>query len=167
MTSKTSKTTSSGKQSAASTESRIEALFQILKKGDLATQEEFVDELRSQKFTVTQSTVSRDLRRLGAVKMIDSARGTVYRLPQELEKPLAPSANFRDHIVDINHNGNMIVIHTIPGSASLIARYIDARRADGFLGTIAGDDTVFVAPTKVSEIAKLIARIESDFNKKG
>ncbi|MCC6138875.1 MAG: arginine repressor [Bdellovibrionaceae bacterium] len=167
MTPKVSKNISDTKDGATSTQSRIDALFKILKKGDLGTQEEFVDELRSQKFNVTQSTVSRDLRRLGAIKVIDSARGTVYRLPQELEKPLAPSANFKDHIVDINHNGHMIVIHTIPGSASLIARHIDARRADGFLGTIAGDDTVFVAPRSVAEISKLIGRIESDFNKKG
>lgn len=157
----------SANDTTSSTQSRIDALFKILKKGDLATQEEFVDELRSQKFNVTQSTVSRDLRRLGAIKVIDSARGTVYRLPQELEKPMVPSTNFKDHIVDINHNGHMIVIHTIPGSASLIARHIDARRAEGFLGTIAGDDTVFVAPRSVSEISKLISRLETDFNKKG
>jgi len=65
-------------------------------------------------------------------------------------------------ITDIEHNGSMIVVHTSPGSASLVARQIDQLRgtSGGVLGTIAGDDTVFVCPRKAREIEILMKRIE-------
>lgn len=144
---------------------RLNVLRRLLSEGEISTQEELVQELRSQKFVVTQSTISRDLRRLGAIKAQDASRRTVYRLPEEFENVVAPMPNggFRGLMVDVEHNGSLIVIHTTPGSASLLASRLDQMRSEGILGTIAGDDTIFVAPANTRKIEDTMAVIRSEF----
>lgn len=123
---------------------RLESLRDLLSEGELSTQEELAEKLRRLDFEVTQSTISRDLRKLGAVKAIDTEGQTVYRLPEEFEPPV--SGTITDLVLEIVTNGSMIVIHTAVGSASLVARHLDRLEKDLVLGTIAGDDTIFVAP---------------------
>lgn len=125
---------------------RLEALRSLLKEGMLSTQDELREKLERLEYTVTQSTVSRDLRKLGAVKALDPEGRTVYRMPEEEFEPVV-SAALADHVRDIDFNASMIVIHTSAGSASLVARHLDRTRPGGILGTIAGDDTIFVAPS--------------------
>lgn len=144
---------------------RLNSLRELLSAGEISTQEELAEELNRQKFVVTQSTISRDLRRLGAVKTQDSTGRTVYRMPDEISAPV-PMANsgLRNLLVDIEHNGSMIVIHTTPGSASLVARQLDHSRPQGILGTIAGDDTIFVAPANSKLIESTITAIVQHFS---
>jgi transcriptional regulator of arginine metabolism len=154
------------KTPASIAKARTAALYEILEKGDLSTQEEFVEELRAQKFDVTQSTISRDLRRIGAIKVTGPGGTVVYRLPEEQSTPLPAvvSNGLKGLLVEISHNGSMIVIHTSPGSASLVARHLDAVRPRGILGTIAGDDTIFVAPASVKEIRATIDEITAELS---
>ncbi len=128
----------------------------------MSSQEELREKLERMDFAVTQSTVSRDLRKLGAVKAIDSDGHTVYRLGDETPAPLA-SSSLADLIINIRHNLSMIVIHTTPGSASLIARHLDHFKPAGILGTIAGDDTIFVAPASEKGMALTIDEIQKSF----
>lgn len=139
---------------------RLSLLRKLLSEGEMATQEDLVDELNRQKFQVTQSTVSRDLRRLGAIKASDPAGRIVYRLPDDLmiAAPV-PTSGLRGLLQEIHHNGAMIVIHTSPGSASLVARHLDQTKPEGLLGTIAGDDTIFVAPASMKKIAQTVRAI--------
>lgn len=143
---------------------RLNILRRLLQGGEIGTQEELAEELHRQKFTVTQSTISRDLRRLGAVKAQDTSGRTVYRMPDEavLPPPITPSG-LKDLLIEIQHNGSMIVIHTSPGSASLVARQLDHSRPEGILGTIAGDDTIFVAPASGKRIEQTISAIIRQF----
>ena len=70
----------------------------------------------------------------------------VYRLPAEMGVPTAKSP-LRQLVIDIMHNEMMIIIRTSPGAAQLIARLLDSLgKADGVLGTIAGDDIIFLLP---------------------
>lgn len=132
-------------------------------KGDLSTQEELVDELRNQNFEVTQSTISRDLRRLGAIKVIDPSGRTVYRLSEEGSAgPTATTRSLKGHLVDIDHNGSMIVIHTTVGSASMIARHLDTVKPAGVLGTLAGDDTIFIAPRSTKNIDAIVRELTEE-----
>ena len=142
--------------------SRASALRNLLGEGTLSTQDELRAMLAKQGFDVTQSTVSRDLRRLGAVKAIDPEGRTVYRMGEESVSPVT-AGSLKDLVSDIRGNGSIIVIHTTPGSASLIARHLDQQRPGGILGTIAGDDTIFVAPASASEIRSTIRSIENSF----
>lgn len=139
--------------------SRIETLRELLQNGEAGTQEEIVSQLGRRGFDVTQSTVSRALRRIGAIKVLNEGGETVYRLPDEVTAPPPIQAGLSDLVRDITHNGMMIVIHTTPGSASLVARHLDHARPGGILGTLAGDDTIFVAPASARSIRAAVTLI--------
>lgn len=144
---------------------RLETLKELLKKGDASTQEELCEALKSREFDVTQSTVSRDLRRLGAIKVITPAGDVSYKLPDEqLVLPVEISNGLKGLLKDIRHNGSLIVIHTPPGSASLVAHHLDSVKPHGILGTIAGDDTIFVAPASQKEIQATMIAIQEELS---
>lgn len=146
--------------------SRLHALRELLLEGKLSTQDELRSELERRDFSVTQSTISRDLKRIGAIKTVDTQGRTVYRLSDDISPPIAgPVANsLRDLVAAIKSNGTIIVINTTPGSASLVARHLDAHRPAGIIGTIAGDDTIFVAPASTKDIARTVDAIESSLS---
>ena len=67
-------------------------------------------------------------------------------------------------MLDVEHNGVMIIIRTTPGAAQLIARLLDSLgRSDGVLGTIAGDDTIFIAPSDIEHIEEIRQKVEDLF----
>src|SRR5438128_2651645 len=106
---------------------RIEILRKLLVEGKLSTQDELRVKLEKARFRVTQSTISRDLRRLGAVRAVDHEGNTVYRLPDASE---VVSATVSPEIVrNVQANDNLVVIHTVPGGAHMVARHIDMRRS--------------------------------------
>jgi transcriptional regulator of arginine metabolism len=144
---------------------RIDVLRGFLREGTASTQDDLCKALRQKKFDVTQSTVSRDLRRIGAIKTTDSEGQTVYRLPDENHVlPATVSHSLGGLLIDIQANENMIVLHTAPGSASLVARHLDSMRSSlGILGTLAGDDTIFIAPASSRHIGALIRKVKEEF----
>lgn len=144
--------------------SRISALRELLAEGRISTQEELVEELRAQKFLVTQSTISRDLGRLAAVKTRDSSGRVIYKLPEDMMSGGPVTTDLKGLLIDITHNGSLIVIRTTPGSANLLARQIDTAKPEGILGTIAGDDTIFVAPSSARRISETMKAITAEFS---
>ena len=152
--------------SAAATDSksRIEVLREMLREGSAGTQEEICEALKRKKYDVTQSTVSRDLRRIGAIKAPGPQGEIIYRLSEdEFNIPLTVSGGLSGLLRSIEHNDAIIVIHTSIGSASLVARHLDAIKPEGIIGTIAGDDTIFVAPASTKQIANIIRVIRKEF----
>lgn len=139
--------------------SRLNALRKLLIEGEISTQEELAEELARQKYQVTQSTISRDLRKLGAIKTFDPAGQIVYRLPDDVMIPSVSTAGLKGLLLDIQHNGVTIVLHTTPGSASLVARHLDQVKPEGIIGTMAGDDTIFVAPSSIKRIEQTVKAI--------
>lgn len=154
---------------SSESQARLTALRRLLTQEKSSTQDELREELSALDFEVTQSTVSRDLRRLGAIKAIDASGRTVYRLPSDAETGVgSPWKSTRqnlsllaDMILDVRHNGAMIVIHTSPGSASLVASHIDKGRFSKVIGTIAGDDTVFVVPAQTKQIEQTLEQLQA------
>jgi transcriptional regulator of arginine metabolism len=137
---------------------RLNTLKEILSQGTLSTQEDLREKLERAKFVVNQSTISRDLRKLGAVRTTEKDGTIVYRLPEEFIAPVV-STTLNHLVLDIENNGATIVIHTSAGSASLVARHLDSVRPAGILGTIAGDDTIFVAPASTKTIDATVKAI--------
>ena len=137
---------------------RLQMLRELLEREEASTQEDLREELERRDFDVNQSTISRDLRKLGAIKMTDADGVTTYRLPAD-PPPAGVVKGLADLIKSIEHNGAMIVISTDAGSAPLVARHIDTLRSESVLGTIAGDDTIFVAPARGVTTAKLARRL--------
>jgi len=144
----------------------IQAFKELLKQEQFASQGEIVEALRAQNFeNISQSKVSRMLSKFGAVRTRNARQEMVYCLPAELSVPTAKSP-LKQLVLDIEHNNVMIIIRTSPGAAQLIARLLDSlSKSDGVLGTIAGDDTIFIAPTDVSKIEPTIKRLEVLFSK--
>ncbi len=145
---------------------RIEVLRTLLAEGTLSTQDELRMKLEKQKFRVTQSTISRDLRRIGAVRAVNNEGYTVYRLPDAAGAEAAAAAA-AETVRTVQSNGSVVVIRTLPGLASMVARHIDMQRSADYLGSIAGDDTVFVALSEkgmrgnpVSAMREILNRLE-------
>ena len=140
------------------------AFKELLNQERFASQSEIVEALKNQGFqTINQSKVSRMLSKFGAVRVRNTKMEMVYCLPSELSVP-ATSSPLKNLVLDIDHNDFVIVIKTSPGAAQLIARLLDSiGKPEGILGTIAGDDTIFVTPTKSTTIKALLAQIQALF----
>lgn len=147
------------------------ALAQLLRKENMSTHEELSKALEKQGFKVTQSTVSRLLHKLRAVKAMNAHRELVYVLPQEHQeakssystpKTAAPSSDITSLVLSIEHNEQVIMVHTPPGSANIVALLIDANRLKcHLLGTIAGDDTILIVPSSVSSIERSLGAVKA------
>ena len=129
---------------------RLEALRMIISSQELGRQDELLEALKREGFKLTQATLSRDLKQLKVAKAA-SMRGTyVYVLPNDtLYKRVTTPHTLREMqqvpgFISINFSGNLGVIKTRPGYASSIAYNIDNNHIDEILGTIAGDDTIFI-----------------------
>lgn len=126
----------------------VKAFKAILKEERFGSQGEIVDALKLHGFdNINQSKVSRMLTKFGAVRTRNAKMEMVYCLPAELGVPTTTSS-LRELVMDIDHNNALVVIHTGPGAAQLIARLLDSLgKAEGILGVVAGDDTIFITPT--------------------
>lgn len=146
------------------TQERLFVLRKLIREGEASTQEEICESLRKKDFDVTQSTVSRDLRRIGAIKVTNAEGEIVYRLPEDhAPAQLNLTSDLSGLLKEIEANESMIVLHTTPGSASLLARHLDTSRAAiGILGTIAGDDTIFVVPASTKKITSVIRNMKQE-----
>ena len=135
---------------------RRDAVARIIRSRRIATQEELLAALAGAGFRATQATLSRDLARLGA-RRVSRTDGAFY----ELGEP-APEDGFaalRGLVTSVVANPSLVVVRTHPGSAPAIARAIDLARVPEVLGTIAGDDTIFVAPAGDVRPRRLAARL--------
>lgn len=137
----------------------IKAVQGLLKKATVGTQEEIRVALKKQGFIVNQVKVSRVLHKIGAIKLTEGEH-VVYRLPTELVS-ITPNDSLKQLILNITHNESMIVIQTAPGCAQFVARFLDQKNDIGILGTIAGDDTIFVSPETIKHTALVHKKIYS------
>lgn len=136
-------------KSSASKADLIVAIQTLLRNKMVGTQDEICAALEKQGFVVNQVKISRLLHKIGAIKMSENNR-VVYRLPTELVK-LPSKDSVKQFILRIGHNECLIVIQTVPGSAQVVARLLDLENSEGVLGTVAGDDTIFVTPTSIKK----------------
>ncbi len=137
-----------------------DALRALLMGRKASTQEDICAALEKLGYEINQSKASRLLRKIGAIKVVNESGQTVYSLARE---PAPPSMNtsLRSLILDIVSNETLVVIFTSPGSASMVARVLDYNQiTTEILGTLAGDDTIFVAPKSVKDTLKLTEEIK-------
>lgn len=128
----------------------------------VASQEELVARLARAGIAATQATVSRDLDDLGAVRQRrDGAMR--YVLPAAAADRAGPMLDrlLADWVTDIVAAEGLVVVKTPPGSANLVANGLDAARLDGVAGTIAGDDTIFIALARGTSPGALADRLRS------
>jgi transcriptional regulator of arginine metabolism len=133
-------------------------LNRLLSKGISGNQAQLVRALGKQGVHTTQSSVSRALKKINAVKGRDGSGNAVYALaPAE---PGLKEVGFFDSLVNrIAENGYQIVIQTRPGTANTVAKFIDDHGFDQVLGSVAGDDTIIIVPADVSCIRQTVRKI--------
>ena len=130
--------------------SRLETLRMIISSRELGNQEELLAALQQEGFKLTQATLSRDLKQLKVAKAATMNGNYVYVLPNAtMYKRVSSPAQIKEMMqvpgfISIQFSGNMAVIRTKPGYASSIAYNIDNSEIPYILGTIAGDDTIFM-----------------------
>lgn len=135
----------------------LSTLQEILHKEAVTTQEALRLALQKQGIRANQALISRALHKLGAIK-VKEGQHMVYRLPGELIA-VTTRNSLQQLILSITSNESLIVIRTAPGSAQLVGRLLDQQKSIGILGTVSGDDTIFIAPEKAGEIKKVLANI--------
>jgi transcriptional regulator of arginine metabolism len=143
-------------------ERRQRTIAELIRSQSLASQEELADRLASLGFAVTQATISRDLEQLGAVKVRRDGQLS-YALPDRVRDAPAPqlAAVLRDWVRSAQTAANMVVLKTPPGSAHLVGVVLDQSALPEIVGTICGDDTIFVATPSAAQASALAAKVEA------
>ncbi len=132
---------------------RLFVIKEIIQSQPVANQEELAGLLKKRGFEVTQATLSRDLAELGVAR-IHTPDGVRYSLTPVSEEQKVTPLVLRE-VTSIDHNEVMVVIKTLPGRASGVASYLDSLKNPQIIGTVAGDDTVFITPSSVKKIVPL------------
>ena len=136
---------------------------EIIDKNKIETQEDLAAALRAEGIEVTQATVSRDIKELMLVKVPDANGQYHYAYPKEHNMLLTPGRlerTFQDSIIGIRVSQCMVVIRTLPGTAQAVAYAVDYMKWEEVLGTIAGDDTVFVAMENAEGVKAFLKRFK-------
>lgn len=143
---------------SATRERRLTAISSIISKSHIGSQEELVRKLKENGIDVTQATLSRDLKTLQVVKL---PVGDGYRYSVGHRHSITPRGS-ADSILSIDATGNLAVIKTVPGFASVIASSLDNHvKNSNLMGTIAGDDTVLVILRTPSSIVEIVEEAEN------
>lgn len=145
-----------------SRERRQRALADLIRGNALASQEELAERLIALGYAVTQATISRDLDQIGAVKMRREGQLS-YALPEQVRTSAAPplEAVMRQWVDAVDIAMNIVVIKTPPGSAHLIGVALDQSKIPAVVGTICGDDTIFVACRSIADAQELASGFKS------
>jgi transcriptional regulator of arginine metabolism len=127
--------------------SRLKAIKEVIRTERIDSQEVLLDHIRRRGYSVTQATLSRDLKFLKVGKIPDGTGGFFYRLPErEIEKESEDGFlnDIERGFISIAFSGNLGVLHTMPGHANSVAFALDNLEFPQILGTIAGDDTILL-----------------------
>ena len=140
---------------------RQNEILQIITARDIETQEELASSLRALGYQVTQATVSRDIRELRLIKVAAKEGGFKYAKPENHETAVSERLTriLTDSLVSVDASGNIIVIKTLSGSANVAAEALDHLGWPEILGTIAGDNTIFMVVRNENDTAEITSRI--------
>jgi transcriptional regulator of arginine metabolism len=134
----------------------------LIKAGKISSQGDLVRELKKAGYSVTQTTASRDLEEIGAVRSRGADGEALYSIAESDDGSLARSMPLpADLILSVEASGNLAVVRTPPGGAQLLASSLDHSEIKSIIGTIAGDDTVLVVSRKASGGAELAKELLS------
>jgi transcriptional regulator of arginine metabolism len=119
------------------------AIRRLVREQSISTQTELADALHAAGHDVVQTTVSRDIRELGLVKVRDASGRLVYSLPEDARpRDLGPS--FRRTALTVESSGNLVLVTTPYGYANALCEEIDRAAHPHILGTIAGENTILI-----------------------
>lgn len=146
---------------------RQKQILSLISEYEITTQEELIEKLRETGYNVTQATVSRDIKQLKLIK-IQSDSDTYRYAESGAETGPAINAKYvnilAETVTGVDYAGHLVVVKTYNGMAMAAGAAFDGMRWNGILGTIAGDDTVFIAVRSESFAKEISQRILSMSN---
>jgi len=144
---------------------RQHRVAKLLEQRAVSSQAQLVDLLAAEGVEATQTTVSRDLEELGAVKVRLPGGDTAYALPELPSQQIAPVDHLRrvlgEWAVEVASSGNLVVLRTPPGCAHVVASALDRSGLEGVLGTVAGDDTLLLVVAEGHSARRVAERLGS------
>ena len=137
---------------------RQKKILEIINRYHVETQDDLIDQLLMEGFSVTQATISRDIRELQLTKVLTGKGSYRYVAPkkEDMVAGMKINAALVDSIIGVDYAQNLVVVHTFPGLAQAVAAGIDNLSIAEVLGCVAGDDTILVA-TRSDAAAKSIS----------
>jgi transcriptional regulator of arginine metabolism len=142
---------------------RQHVVTRLIEQHTIRNQMELVELLAAEGVSATQTTVSRDLEDLGAIKVRRPGGESAYAIPDLPKAQIAPEDHLRrvfgDWVVEVSHSLNLVVLRTPPGSAHVVASALDRAGLEGVLGTVAGDDTLIVVAAESVSGQSLAGRL--------
>lgn len=134
-------------------------IVEIIEHYEIETQEELAARLINEGFKVTQATVSRDIKELRLIKVLTKSGRYKYAAIHQQDAGITDRfiKIFKDSLINIDHAGNMVVLKTLPGAAQAAAAALDALDMKEMVGSLAGDDTIFIVVRHVEEVEKVVA----------
>lgn len=148
-------------------EARQKIILDVILHNDVDTQERLTELLKDRGVITTQATISRDIRELGIVKISVSDSTVRYSLPLRETENKRFRTIFSDAVTDVDYALNTVVIKCRGGMAQAVCAALDAVEFEGIVGTIAGDDTIFVLMRTERSAAEFSAGIRKIMNKNG
>lgn len=147
---------------------RQKTILEIIKEESIETQEDLTDKLQERGITSTQATISRDIKELGLIKVMDENGVYIYAAADSLTANAMHRYKqiFANSVLTITSaaGGGFIVIKTLSSSAGVVSEAIDSFKFPEIAGTIAGDNTVFIALRDVKSSTSLIKQLYSLVN---
>ncbi len=137
-------------------------ILDLIERHDIETQEELADALRQRGIKVTQATVSRDIKELRLLKVLTPMGTYKYATADKAENGLTDRfiRIMAESVLSVASSGNMMVVKTLSGSAAVAAEAIDSFHWPEVLGTLAGDNTIFMVISSPEDVAAVKTRIQ-------
>ena len=137
---------------------RQEMILKLIKDNEISTQEELTALMKEKGYQVTQATCSRDIKELGIIKVTLPNQNFKYAV-LERTGDIAPGrllSVFSNSLISCKSAMNLVVVKTLPGMAAAAASALDSLHLQDVVGTIAGDDTVFVATDSIEAASRTV-----------
>ncbi len=143
--------------------SRHQKIKELVGQFEIETQEELADRLKEAGYTVTQATVSRDIRELKLSKVPTGDGGQKYTILVDSDHYLNDKyiRVLNDGFVSMDMAQNILVVKTVAGMAMAVAAAIDAMKLKEIVGSIAGDDTIMMAVRTVEDTQAVMEKIRN------
>ena len=141
---------------------RHDMISKLIASENVETQEDLASRLRELGFPVTQATVSRDIKELRLIKVLTPEGKYKYATVEKAEADMQERfiRMFSICVLTVSSAGNLIVIKTITGSAPAAAEAVDSLKWPDILGTIAGDNTIFIAVRDGKSVSDIIRKFQ-------
>lgn len=139
----------------------------LIQSGLIHSQTDLVTQLKKSGFRVTQTTASRDLEEIGAVRGRDVHGESIYQIRGTSDDALSRVNPVPSKLIlSVDHSANLAVVHTPPGAAQFVASSLDHANLTGVIGTLAGDDTIILVSKKSAGGAQLAKELLTFANAK-